>query len=174
MTESPLGHNQTMETANERRRRKLQWAVDNLGGIEPVARAADLNPRTLHQILVGTLLPPKSDGSRSPRSLGDASARAIEDAFPELGRGWFDAAEPVSGAYEGVYTVGAFHPQLAPALSSNRFSGVEDVGRVLSMLDLGTRRAVAVLLEAAADTPEQSARLARQIQALIAASAPEA
>lgn len=48
-----------------------------------------MNWQTLDQVLKGTLLPPRADGSRSPRRLGHEASTKIEDAF-ELGRGWFD------------------------------------------------------------------------------------
>jgi hypothetical protein len=79
-----------METSSERRKRKLEWVVANKGGLAAVAKAADVSRASLDQILKGTLLPKKQDGTRSPRSLGDTAARAIETAF-DLGTGWFDA-----------------------------------------------------------------------------------
>lgn len=57
-----------------------------------VAERAGLNPDTLMQVIKGTLLPPRRDGTRSPRSLGNEAARQIEEAF-ELGVGWFDEAD---------------------------------------------------------------------------------
>jgi phage repressor protein C with HTH and peptisase S24 domain len=77
-----------METNAERRRRKLAELCQSRG-LKAVADRADLNPATLDQIIKGVLLPPKKDGSRSPRSLGDEAARKIEDA-ESLGLGWFD------------------------------------------------------------------------------------
>lgn len=54
-----------------------------------------MSAQSLDQILKGVLLPAKSDGSRSPRKLGDAAAHKIEDAY-KLGRGWFDVDDRVS------------------------------------------------------------------------------
>ena len=91
---SELLQSSPMETANERRLRKLRSLVKKHGR-DVIADKAGVNAQSLDQILKGVLLPPKADGSRSPRSLGDAAARAIEDAF-NLGRGWFDAVEVVA------------------------------------------------------------------------------
>jgi hypothetical protein len=93
-----------METASERRKRKLELVLKLHGGLAAVAKAATVNPAALDQIVKGTLLPPKKDGSQNPRSLGDANAHAIEDAFG-LGRGWFDA--PDETAPSKVSAVGA-------------------------------------------------------------------
>ena len=81
------------ETINERRRRKLEWLAENRGGLRAVAARASLNWQSLDQVVNGRLLPPKKDGSRSPRSLGDPAVQAIERAYPDLGAGWFDADE---------------------------------------------------------------------------------
>lgn len=69
--------------------RKLQWLAKEHGGPEQIAAAANISAEALDQVLKGVLLPPKRDGSRTPRSLGDKAVEAIEDAF-KLGRGWFD------------------------------------------------------------------------------------
>lgn len=79
------------ETINERRRRKLEWLAGRRGGLRAIAARASLNWQSLDQVVTGRLLPPKADGSRSPRSLGDAAVQAIERAYPDLGAGWFDA-----------------------------------------------------------------------------------
>jgi hypothetical protein len=84
-----------METNNERRRRKLIELCKRHGGYVAVAEKAGVTAATLDQVIKGVLLPPKQDGSRSPRALGNTNARAIEDAFG-LGHGWFDAVEPTS------------------------------------------------------------------------------
>jgi len=78
-----------METNDETRKRRLRVLCDMHGGVRQVAQQSGIAWATLDQILKGTLLPAKADGTRSPRSLGDANARAIEEAF-KLGRGWFD------------------------------------------------------------------------------------
>lgn len=54
-----------------------------------VASAAEVNWQSLDQVLKGVLLPPKADGSRAPKALGDDTARRLEEVF-DLGRGWFD------------------------------------------------------------------------------------
>ena len=90
--QSPIESSDTfgMETNAERRRRKLVILSTQKGGLANIAARADLNPDTLEQVVKGTLLPPKKgSGERSPRSLGDSAARAIEAAL-DLERGWFD------------------------------------------------------------------------------------
>lgn len=77
-----------METSDERRLRKLRELCD-AHGVDEVAVRADLSPPALRQIVKGTLLPQKKDGSREPRALGNDAARAIERAYG-LPRGWFD------------------------------------------------------------------------------------
>ena len=81
-----------VETHDERRLRKLQ-ALCNQHGVDQVAVHAELSPAALRQIIKGTMLQPKKDGTRKPRALGDDSARAIELAYG-LGRGWFDNDAP--------------------------------------------------------------------------------
>jgi phage repressor protein C with HTH and peptisase S24 domain len=81
-----------METTHDRRVRKLRELVDRVGGVREVANAADVNPQTLSQILAGVLLPPKADGTQSPRSVGNSLARKIEAGL-ELEHGWFDAPD---------------------------------------------------------------------------------
>jgi hypothetical protein len=78
-----------METNDEIRKRRLEAVCKTNGGVKAVADLAGLKWEGLDQILKGTLLPLKADGTRAPRGVGDPAARAIEDAF-ELGRGWFD------------------------------------------------------------------------------------
>lgn len=80
-----------METNSERRRRKLA-ALCEERGLKNIAYRADVSAASLDQIIKRVLLPPKKDGSRSPRNLGDDAARRIEDA-EGLGRGWFDDSD---------------------------------------------------------------------------------
>lgn len=77
-----------METNSERRRRKLTDLCAQRG-ITKVAENAGLNWASLDQIIKKTLLPPKKDGTRSIKNLGDDAARKIERA-EGLGEGWFD------------------------------------------------------------------------------------
>lgn len=81
-----------METKAERRLRKLKVLCAEHGGHTAIADKADVSEQYLDQILKGVLLPPKADGSRSPRTLGDAVARKIENKL-NLGEGWFDTDE---------------------------------------------------------------------------------
>lgn len=104
-----------METASERRRRKLTKLCTKYG-LKEVATKAGLNPQTLDQIIKGVLLEPAKDGSRRPRSLGDSAAEAIEDAW-ELGRGWFDndrASEPHQFS-DGGTAIAFIYDKLPPA-----------------------------------------------------------
>jgi hypothetical protein len=77
-----------METAEERRKRKLRTLCD-LHGTDKVSQRAGVAEAYIKQILAGTLLPPKSDGTRSPRHVGTDMARSIEAGFG-LERGWMD------------------------------------------------------------------------------------
>lgn len=77
-----------METSAERRKRRLQWLAGKHTLIG-IAAKAQVSHAALDQILKGVLLPAKSDGSRSAKSLGNQVAQQIEEVF-ELGRGWFD------------------------------------------------------------------------------------
>lgn len=81
-----------METNAERRRKKLADLCAQRG-LKQVAERAGLSAASLDQIIKGVLLPPRKDGTRNPRNLGDDAARKIEDA-EGLGLGWFD--EPPS------------------------------------------------------------------------------
>jgi hypothetical protein len=81
-------HNVCMETAEERRKRKLR-ALCDLHGTDKVSQRAGVAEAYIKQILAGTLLPPKSDGTRSPRHVGTDMARSIEAGFG-LERGWMD------------------------------------------------------------------------------------
>lgn len=80
-----------METNADRRRRKLAWLADDRG-LKAIAERADLNYQSLDQVIKGTLLPEKKDGTRSRKNLGDETARKIEES-EKLGRGWFDIAD---------------------------------------------------------------------------------
>lgn len=107
-----------METSAERRRRKLTWLCDKRG-LKQVAERAGLSPASLDQIIKGVLLPPKKDGSRNPRALGDDAARKIEDA-EKLGTGWFDRDEPPLAS---VAAANAAH-----RLSSHQIEGLNTLG----------------------------------------------
>ena len=84
-----------MENISDRRRRKLEALAQRFsakGGLAHIAATADVSQASLEQIIKGVLLPPKADGTRSPRSLGNSTARQIEAAL-KLGDGWFDAPD---------------------------------------------------------------------------------
>jgi len=78
-----------METKDDRRKRRLEELAKAKGGVKAIARAAGVGWEGLDQVLKGTLLKRKADGTRNPKALGDSVAEAIEDAY-DLGRGWFD------------------------------------------------------------------------------------
>ncbi|THJ32789.1 S24 family peptidase [Lampropedia aestuarii] len=106
-----------METSSERRKRKLSLLCDAVGGAQKAAEPASLNWQSLSQVMAGTLLPPKKDGSRSPKALGDSSAAALEEAW-QLGRGWFDNEQPLPTYLGGVgkdndveYQIIGIHPE---------------------------------------------------------------
>lgn len=102
-----------METAGERRRRKLARLCE-MHGRDKVAQLSGTNPFALEQVIKGTLLPPKKDGSRSARNLGDAAARAIEAAF-DLGEGWFDAPDEVETLSPDALNVARAYDKMTPA-----------------------------------------------------------
>lgn len=79
-----------MDTNDEVRRRRLaRLCRETEGGLIAVASKAGLSPAHLDQIMKKVLLPPKEDGTRSARSLGDQTARQIEAAHG-LTVGWLD------------------------------------------------------------------------------------
>lgn len=82
----------SMETNEDRRRRKL-GELCLRHGRDDVAEAAGLSVEYLDQIIKGVKLPPKKDGTRSQRELGDSAARRIESAF-SLAVGWLDSDWP--------------------------------------------------------------------------------
>lgn len=77
------------DTNAEIRRRRLEELCGRHGGVRPVAEHAKMNWQALEQVLRKAPLPKREDGQQSYKSLGDAAARKLEDAF-DLGRGWFD------------------------------------------------------------------------------------
>jgi hypothetical protein len=79
-----------MDTNDEIRLQRLrQLCRETDGGVRAVASKAGLNWQTLDQIIKRVPLPPKADGTTSPRNVGSALARQIEESF-DLGEGWFD------------------------------------------------------------------------------------
>ena len=148
-----------METINERRLKKLLALAESKGGLSRVAEKAGLNPATLQQIAKGTLLPAKSDGTRSKRSLGDAAVAKLEDAW-ELGRGWFDDAHfYVQGSFATKTTVAPQQTDLDVALSTIR--------EALAATDKTTRLALEPLFSALARDPETSVNSSQLIVKLL-------
>jgi hypothetical protein len=79
-----------MDTNDEVRRRRLErLCKETLGGLVTVAQNAGQSWAALDQILKRVELPPKKDGTRSAKALGDAAARSIESAHG-LPEGWLD------------------------------------------------------------------------------------
>jgi hypothetical protein len=110
-TSNPL-ENPGMETAGERRRRKLAFLCETYGR-DLVAQLSGTNPFALEQVVKGVLLPAKKDGTRSPRNLGDAAARAIEVAL-DLGEGWFDAPDEVEAFSPGALSIARAYEKMKP------------------------------------------------------------
>ncbi len=102
-----------METAGDRRRRKLALLCD-MHGRDTVAELSGTNTFALEQVLKRVLLPPKKDGTRSPRHLGDKAARAIEYAF-RLGEGWFDAPDDVEAFSPEALTLARAYEKMTPS-----------------------------------------------------------
>jgi len=100
-----------METNAERRRRKLT-ALCKQRGLDTIAENAQVSPDALDQVIKGTLLPVKKDGTRNMKGLGDENARAIEKG-EGLPVGWFDSDAPLPGqsSEPAVAATGAPQPQ---------------------------------------------------------------
>ena len=84
-----------MEPNSTLRQRKLKALAEKYkaqGGLAYIAAMIEANPASLDQVVKGTLIKAKADGTRSAKSLGHATARKIELAF-NLGVGWFDSPE---------------------------------------------------------------------------------
>lgn len=149
-----------METIGERRRRKLISLVKAAGGgaraLEKIASITGLSPASLDQVIKGTLLPPKKDGTRSPKSLGDPSARAIEEAL-ELGHGWFDSDDTQEASIE---------PTAVDVLQS----ALVLISKAVSQTDKWTRLAVEPLLSELLANPSESVNIARRIAEMLASS----
>ena len=90
------GHNAGMQTAEERRKAKLEELCGTYG-VDVVARCGNASAEYIKQILAGTLGPRRQDGSRVPRHVGTEMARAIEAGFG-LERGWMDNDTVADGA----------------------------------------------------------------------------
>lgn len=150
-----------METSAERRRRKLTQLCRERG-VKNVADRAGVSWQSLNQVIQGTLLPAKKDGSRTPRSLGDDAARKIEDA-ERLGLGWFDAADHQPAT---AVTAAAPSVTLLQALQvlDDTLSALDSRDRsiALGMLSAGLEKPgsanlVAVMLEAAIESSKRRA-----------------
>jgi hypothetical protein len=96
-----------METASERRKRKLAWLVSNHGGLAAIAEKAGLSAAALDQVLKGV----RPAAMKQPKGLGNKAARAIEDAF-KLGTGWFDTPDAETAAAVSFGDLNAFEAQL--------------------------------------------------------------
>ena len=88
-------HFAPMEPNSTLRQRKLKALAEKYkdqGGLAHIAAMIEANPASLDQVVKGTLIKAKADGTRSAKSLGHATARKIELAL-NLGVGWFDSPE---------------------------------------------------------------------------------
>lgn len=148
-----------METISERRRRKLQGLVDKRG-LAKIADAAGLSAAALDQVLKGTLMKPKLDGTRSAKSLGDLSARKIEDAL-ELGRGWFDADDLATA--NGAQTA----PDDSRPEADSFTDALEVIAKALTEVDLDTRESVAQWLSKLALDPSKVGITSQRLRALL-------
>lgn len=124
-----------METCSERRKRKLAELAREKGGLKVLAADCGLSYGSLDQILKGVPLPPKADGSRSERSLGDDAARSIETRYG-LERGWFDS-----------------DPTPAAGTPENLAAALDVLTKVLQEADESVLMAVTPLLSAMASDP---------------------
>jgi len=153
-----------METNSERRRRKLAELCAQKG-LHQVAENAGLNWASLDQIIKKTLLPPKKDGTRSVKNLGDDAARKIEHA-ENLGEGWFDSIDATISehaqapstqdaaiAHAPINPIPATLPQLMQGLSG-----------YFEAMDASTRKMTMALLEQLAENPGDHARIAAMIE----------
>lgn len=145
-----------METQADRRLRKLRWlcaTFKDKGGLQFVADEAQLNVNTLDQVLKGVLLPPKADGSRSPRKLGDLAVERME-AAPALGlgRGWFDTDD----GYDDFEVIPP-----APALATALPVVLDAIARAPARAEL--RNLLQMLVDA--DSPHYRQRLAELLAA---------
>lgn len=151
------------ETNSERRRRKLTDLCTSRGR-KNVAGRAGISDAALDQIIKGTLLPAKKDGSRSSRQLGDESARKIE-ASEQLGHGWFDLPDDDKSMS---------HPMLKANLGESTSNDlplratIDRLGELLTQADDKTRKSVAQLLLQYAEDPTSGQRIAQAIDILMA------
>lgn len=142
-----------METVSERRRRKLTALANARGGVARIAEAAGLSAAALDQVLKGTLLPPKADGTRNSKSLGDPSARAIEAALG-LGHGWFDADDAAIN--------------LDPVVQLDELeSALKTIADFLSKTDKVTRSAIAASFSLLAAEPHEIESVVATVKKLL-------
>lgn len=141
-----------METNSERRRRKLADLCSKRG-ITKVAGNAGLNWASLDQIIKKTLLPPKKDGTRSVKNLGDDAARKIERA-EQLGEGWFDSSDGAIPSQTGVTSIDHEQIQLA----------IEDVATSAEI------KMIAAMFATLPDDPVIRGTVTGQIAAIISAA----
>ena len=141
-----------METNSERRRRKLAEICAEKG-IKEVAESAGLNWASLDQVIKKELLPPKKDGTRSPKNLGNEAARKIE-AAQNLGIGWFDAAPTelkTSVAYTNEPAPSAWH-----TTPTSLESALQTLSGYLAAVDERRRRSVVGLFTDLIHSPDDA------------------
>lgn len=111
-----------METNEARRRRRLELLIKRGKSLEEIAEAAGMSAAYLDQIIKGTKLPAKKDGTRSVRNLADDAARRIEAGL-ELGIGWLDwpleLIEPSAYYSLSEFERGAFEIKFRDALNAS-------------------------------------------------------
>ena len=142
-----------METMSERRRRKLIDLANEHGGPAGIADDCGVSADAIDQVIKGTLLPPKRDGSRNPKGLGDDAARKIEDGY-KLGRGWFDADD--------------LQQTLPPApVADDLFVALTVISEVIKPASKLARLALVPMFTVLAMEPEQVHEVAQQMRALL-------
>lgn len=151
------------ETNSDRRRRKLTELCASRG-LKKVATGAGVSQAALDQIIKGTLLPARKDGSRSARKLGDESARKIE-ASERLGHGWFDLPHEGNLPGERAASTGRIG---APPNDLTLRATIDRLGDLLTQADEKTRLSVAQLLLQYAQDPTSGERIAQAIEILMA------
>lgn len=141
-----------METISERRTRKLIALAKAKGGIGVIADDCDLSTAALDQVVKGTLLPAKSDGTRSKKALGNKAARAIEERYG-LGRGWFDIEDA------SAMPAAPDHLQSALAVVAKSLAESDRFARVWPK--------VSRLLSEVAEEPEQFGNFSQRVEPLL-------
>lgn len=112
---SDLLCNARMQTNDEIRRENLEVAIKRLGTAAKLAEAAKTSPAYLSQIRNRT--PDSKSGT--PKMMGDAMARRIEEALGEP-NGWMDKSHLFKPEREPYVEVREFEVNVAPVMLASR------------------------------------------------------